>query len=668
MAEQDLECDLVMRGGITSGVVYPGVVHELSKTYRFRSIGGTSAGALAAAITAAAEYGRRQGLADSFDQVAKIPTELGEKVGSQPRLLSLFQAQAATRPLFRLLLALLAGSAADAKRDRSRFMHLLGLAFALLKGFALRAFLTGAATAVFFLALLAGLRLVSGVAVDEFSPDAAFLLLLLILLSIGAAVLGALWGAVGCAAKALPGNYYGLCTGLGSGSEPALTDWLHERIQNLAGRSKGDAPLTFADLHAAPGRPDGEEAIKLVLITSNITQGTSHSFPALEGGGAPLFFKASEMAQFLPAGVVRHLQDLGSRRSLGRFFTDARRAALAQEGLYPLPDGVDLPILLAARMSLSFPFLLSAVPLYVVRGDRSSPSEHRSQPVWFSDGGLTTNFPIHLFDGPLPRRPTFAINLVYEDAAFVEVEDDDSADEEPAGDAVGSLTGKQADAMARIWMPDGNGGGRTARYVEFAKSGKSGLALLGAFFMALFDTARNWGDTQLALHPGFRDRIVTIRMFPGEGGMNLKMPPEDIENLSLRGEMAGQLLAARFAGTTGGIDPQSGKPIRLTWNNHRWVRFRAFMAAHERTLQQLDKAWRTGKPPEDFDTLLASSATTPPSYAWGSQTQFENSKARVEALLAVAASTPCFDPPGRGRGGAPRPPLQLRPMPRTDAL
>jgi hypothetical protein len=42
------KCDLVMKGGITSGIVYPGAVLELSKEYEFANIGGTSAGAIAA--------------------------------------------------------------------------------------------------------------------------------------------------------------------------------------------------------------------------------------------------------------------------------------------------------------------------------------------------------------------------------------------------------------------------------------------------------------------------------------------------------------------------------------------------------------------------------------------------------------------------------------------
>jgi predicted acylesterase/phospholipase RssA len=55
-------CDLVMKGGITSGIVYPLAIKELSSKYHFKNIGGTSAGAVAAVITAAAEYGTRRAM------------------------------------------------------------------------------------------------------------------------------------------------------------------------------------------------------------------------------------------------------------------------------------------------------------------------------------------------------------------------------------------------------------------------------------------------------------------------------------------------------------------------------------------------------------------------------------------------------------------------------
>ena len=50
--------DLTMEGGTTSGVVYPLAVCELATSFRFRNVGGASAGAIAAALTAAAELGR----------------------------------------------------------------------------------------------------------------------------------------------------------------------------------------------------------------------------------------------------------------------------------------------------------------------------------------------------------------------------------------------------------------------------------------------------------------------------------------------------------------------------------------------------------------------------------------------------------------------------------
>lgn len=52
------QCDLVMKGGITSGVVYPGLIARLASKYQFKNIGGTSAGAIAAGACAAAQYGR----------------------------------------------------------------------------------------------------------------------------------------------------------------------------------------------------------------------------------------------------------------------------------------------------------------------------------------------------------------------------------------------------------------------------------------------------------------------------------------------------------------------------------------------------------------------------------------------------------------------------------
>src|SRR5690242_10104718 len=99
MSEQPA-CDLVMKGGITSGIVYPPAVLELHKTYRFKNIGGTSAGAMAAAATAAAEHNPTE---DGFQELGRIREELS----TDGYLLNLFQPQDATRPLFDVLIEML---------------------------------------------------------------------------------------------------------------------------------------------------------------------------------------------------------------------------------------------------------------------------------------------------------------------------------------------------------------------------------------------------------------------------------------------------------------------------------------------------------------------------------------------------------------------------------
>lgn len=100
----DSYCDIVMKGGITSGVVYPPAICKLADQYNFKNIGGTSAGAIAAALTAAAEYRRRQTTShDGFDLLAKLPTNLGEVKPGGTQLFRLFQPDKTCRRLFGML-------------------------------------------------------------------------------------------------------------------------------------------------------------------------------------------------------------------------------------------------------------------------------------------------------------------------------------------------------------------------------------------------------------------------------------------------------------------------------------------------------------------------------------------------------------------------------------
>src|SRR6516162_9237482 len=96
-------CDIVMKGGITSGVVYPLAITNLSKRFVFKNIGGTSAGAIAAAAAAAAEF-RRQEKDDpaGFEKLEKLPTLLIQQpdASRRTRLFQFFQPSGRTRRMF----------------------------------------------------------------------------------------------------------------------------------------------------------------------------------------------------------------------------------------------------------------------------------------------------------------------------------------------------------------------------------------------------------------------------------------------------------------------------------------------------------------------------------------------------------------------------------------
>src|SRR5262245_51627169 len=102
-------CDVIMKGGITSGVVYPAAGVELARHYAFKSIGGASAGAIAAAFFAAAEHRRSVfGSADGFAELQVLPGKLGATTASGTSyLLALMRPSPDARRLFRLLLAFL---------------------------------------------------------------------------------------------------------------------------------------------------------------------------------------------------------------------------------------------------------------------------------------------------------------------------------------------------------------------------------------------------------------------------------------------------------------------------------------------------------------------------------------------------------------------------------
>ena len=152
----------------------------------------------------------------------------------------------------------------------------------------------------------------------------------------------------------------------------------------------------------------------------------------------------------------------------------------------------ELPVLVAARMSLSFPVLISTVPLWQIHYRQGRPPRLRR--MVFSDGGISSNFPVQLFDSPLPARPTFAIDL----AGF---EDDEHPNLDDPAECV-RLPAKTAGLAVESW--------------------KQPESMLD-FFLAIKDAVQNWRDNAQARMPGFRERVIHIKLASGEGGLNLAM-------------------------------------------------------------------------------------------------------------------------------------------------
>jgi predicted acylesterase/phospholipase RssA len=602
-------CDIVMKGGITSGVVYPLAVCELARVFKLASIGGTSVGAVAAAGAAASEYGRDTG---GFQKLAKLPTWLGEGT----HLRDLFQPQPGTRSVFRILMA----GVEPAKRGR-----IGAVVTAAFRSFAV-ATVAGAipGLVVILVAILAsgdgwlrGVALVAGLA----------------LALIGAAIALVLSFARE-APKAITANGFGICSGMPTtaGAPPAMTPWLADIIEDLAGRT-GNAPLTFGDLEA--------KKIELTMMTTDLTHRCAQRLPFDD---QVYFFDPDEWRALFPDNIVQWMIDHPPEIDLGRA-DETERVREAMLPRLPFPAPADLPVVVAARMSLSFPVLISAVPLWAfdhtlkannaALGKNAEPgSKATPEQCWFSDGGISSNFPVHFFDSALPERPTVAIDL------------DGFHPDHP----------KSRNEADNVWLPNSNASGWLEAWYRFAD--KPGAARFLGFLEGIVRTMQNRVDSTLARQPGYRDRIVHVHTDATEGGMNLAMPQQVIDALTSRGQAAGRQLAHRFAGASGTVEDMS-------WDNHRWVRYRSAMASLGELVEEIADAWDAPAGPNgrSYEELTArGDDTKPSSYRFTSAGQRDLATEFHSQL--VTAGRVLRDSSIELETGAPRPPSRARITPR----
>jgi len=516
------ECDMVMKGGISSGVVYPLTVCKLATAYRLKSIGGTSAGAIAAVLAAAAEYRRREDVASpgaGYQELAAMPNEIATA------LPTLFQPHPDAHRTFAVLNAMI-----DPTHSKiGRIARAAGRIVSAKKVH----FLVGLLVTV--LLAVPGLLPLRG---DVGELAIGLIYPVVIGLAVGFVCAGV--GFALAALRLLPRLDFGLTDGATHQDDPGLTQWLAERIQQVAGLERDGRPLTLGDLWRTPAAgsddrdSDGKRTmpagvlrrqrdIDLQVMTTDLTLGRPFRLPFAE---RTFMFDEDEMGRLFPAPVVAAM----------KVRTAQHAHPTTGQPLWHFPDAADLPLVVMARMSLSFPGLIAAVPLYAVdRGGDGSVVRHL-----FSDGGISSNFPMHFFDSLLPSRPTFGVDL----------------------------TPPHPHHPEKTWRPDFDAGTNPRVRV---------IDGVGSFGGALRDAVQNWQDNRQVAQRGYADRVVSIRLDGDEGGMNLRMPKDVVLRLVARGAEAGDKL------------------LEFDWDTHRRVRYRIATGRLTDALEQLDHAYAAAR-------------------------------------------------------------------------
>ena len=545
--------DLVLQGGVTSALVYIGLIRRLSRTYRFKRLGGASSGAVAAAAAAIAEHSRQHPKTgshlDPFRRLGQFAVELAQTDRhGDTQLFKLFQPQAPTQRGWAIVSAGL----------RHWPLH---------KCAAVRSAFRAALWQYPLIALLALLVCVAP-PVYVWTHDLHAWTLPFVSSLVAALVGGALLAVLAVLVwtgwatwVALRTNHFGFCTGMDAEVSAAPADLaklplslaLHGLFNSLADLPVKGRPVLFADLwgegadeaQGADGKVK-EREIDLQVITTCLSLERPYRLPG-DPGLNPLqgfFYDPAEWAEFFPLPVMAMLKDAQVPYG-GPPVTNA-----AGVELRTLPMPRHWPVLMAVRLSLSFPVLLAAVPMYTLDGARdrrmgAGETRFVARKVYFSDGGITNNCPVQLFDAPLPRRPTFVVRL------------DDLPDEHPK--------------RYRVWL-DGDPGDPPPRVRP--------VAGILDFVGALVGTMMHWRDSVQMGLPGYRERVARVGLRPDEGGLNLAMPPPTIRSLVALGAMAASKLDRAF-----NAPRTAGRFNR--WDQHRWVRLCSTLSATQRQLREI---------------------------------------------------------------------------------
>ena len=175
---------------------------------------------------------------------------------------------------------------------------------------------------------------------------------------------------------------------------------------------------------------------------------------------------------------------------------------------------------------------------------RSAKAAGGNIPIWLTDGGISSNFPIHMFDAPLPGRPTFAVSL----------------------DELGKGLAPPAN---RVWLPTN---ARQGLYLPTKR-----IDTLGDFAGGVLNAAKDWQDQLLSAMPGQRERIAHVVLKSTEGGLNLAMPKKVAQELMLYGFQAGRLFVQDF-----------------DFDEHRWRRALVYYDQLSQAVKASEIQWNAG--------------------------------------------------------------------------
>lgn len=648
---QDRFCDVVLDGGVINGVVYPGFLLELARKFHFRSIGGTSVGAIAGALAAACEFNRRYQGNNGFNEgLAKMPAELASWVDEptqMTKIRSLFQPDPKVKRLFDWFVDVLGTRMKRIDKQAEERQKREAESNSIIKTDEIPVLPMQLRNWVMTVLekLLKSLKdnstqptnwvmMALGKAIRYFGPDfLSILFWVLVTLDFGLFVflvmqIDLAWifvfGGIFflfcvmvlhpflifieqiCALIKLPSA--GICTGMkvSQTDGDGLFEWLHEGIQKAANLPLHQ-PLTFLDLWQAPCGPKaadgGQEpkSIDLRMITTCLSHGRIYELP-FSDDNAVLMFRLSEFKPYFPESIIAHLRRVSQPMNVDTCGVLQKNFQKRNQDLRSVPDFVDtnlaykefipkwekckkeiqakfeekedeknglnesdirefpwtdLPIVVAARMSMSVPILFQNIPLIGFKLDGRT-EDIKLVRLWFADGGIGSNFPIHLFDKAIPRWPTFGLKIL---------------DEPPRNDS------QNKPLVANMPYAHKDGADDTLLYPkddsEFsAINKKSSTSSIGSFIKMLFSvytSAKDGHDQSFLRMPDVRNRVVRIYMNHRAGNMlNLKIEPDKIIQLARDvGTYGGQIAANAYLAEVS-ISKYSWVN---SWQDHRWVRF-----------------------------------------------------------------------------------------------